>query len=184
MSSDTKELLEEALRLPRNERLRLAERLLATFSRHQFSALLISRSARRVTLTGRGSLTPRRAGLSRSRRRSRIGPIGRRTSRPPFPKSQNRRTADSSPATNSTAGISAAGRIGLQRHRWSTSRRQSGLLTDRRQQFFFPHPITARKCRDGCGCRAPERHGKKQYASLSDADVATPFLPNPVPAAR
>ena len=31
MSSDTKKLLEEALRLPGSERLRLAERLLATF---------------------------------------------------------------------------------------------------------------------------------------------------------
>ena len=31
MSSDTKKLLEEALRLPESERLRLAERLLATF---------------------------------------------------------------------------------------------------------------------------------------------------------
>ena len=30
MSSDTKKLMEEALRLPENERLRLAERLLAT----------------------------------------------------------------------------------------------------------------------------------------------------------
>ncbi len=31
MSSDAKKLLEEALRLPESERLRLAERLLATF---------------------------------------------------------------------------------------------------------------------------------------------------------